>query len=57
MMVGLDFFFFFFFIGKKKAEDGGLKCRWRLCFFFFFSLMKVCRVRFFCFGELGGEVK
>lgn len=31
MMVGLDFFFW-----KKKAEDGGLKYRWRLCFFLFF---------------------
>lgn len=30
MMVGLDSFFW-----KKKVEDGGLKCRWRLCFFLF----------------------
>lgn len=30
MMVGLDFW-------KKKAEEGGLKCRWRLCVFFFLA--------------------
>lgn len=31
MMVGLDSF-----VWKKKVEDGGLNCRWRLCFFLFF---------------------
>lgn len=53
MMVGLDSFFL-----EKESRGRRLKCRWRLCFFFFFSLMKICRVRFFCLcGIWGGEVR
>lgn len=41
MMVGLDFW-------KKKAEDGGSIAGGVCVSSFFFSLMKVCRRRFFC---------
>lgn len=49
MMVGLDFW-------KKKAEDGGLKCRWRLCVFL--STQNEVLLSFFWgTGSWGAEVK